>query len=132
MKEFRKKLARKIRGRFSIGNLTIYGDTAMDFGVTFWTKRFGYICFRLPMPCGIADKLQFGKGYKLRWHPLYLYISRNATPWAAVFMLGRKHSPKDWALARVRKHVFGWKYNAKDDFQYERLRQINNMLSFIN
>jgi hypothetical protein len=87
MKKLLKRFAKMIEGHFSIGNLTIFGDNAMHFGCHFWTKKYGYICWRLPLPCGISDKILYGD--KLYWKPLYFYISRNATPWAAVFMLGK-------------------------------------------
>lgn len=107
-------------GHKSIGKrLTIYGDNAMHWGVQFWTKRWGYICFRLPFrSCG-------------GWWPLYFYCSPNATPWAATFMLGRKHDPHDWALARIRRSCFGHNFNTdawNEDYDmtnYEILRGIN-------
>jgi hypothetical protein len=126
MKKLLERFAKAIEEHFSIGNLTVFGDNAMHFGCHFWTKKYGYICWRLPIPCGIADKIRCGD--KLYWVPLYFYISRNATPWAAVFMLGKKHSPRDWALARVRKMHFGWNYNGdNDDHQYGILQQINGL-----
>jgi hypothetical protein len=127
-RKIRNKIADAIDGHKHFKNLTVYGDNAMHFGCTYWTKKFGYICFRLPLPCGIADKLRYGKGNRLHWRPLYFYISRNATPWAAVFMIGKKHNRTDWVLARVRKAAFGWKYNSDDEYQHERLYQINNIL----
>lgn len=77
--KFMSLIEKKLSGHVTIGNLTIYGANAMHWGVTYWTKRWGYICFRLPLPC-------FG-----RWWPLYFYVSPNATPWAATFKLGKKH-----------------------------------------
>lgn len=126
-KKLLSKFANKIEEHISIGNLTIYGDNAMHFGCQYWTKRWGYICFRLPLFCGLADKINYS-GHKLYWRPLYFYVSRNATPWAAVFFIGKNHSKRDWALARARKHVFGWNYNTDDEHQYERLMQINHSL----
>lgn len=98
----------------SIGNLTIFGRNAMHFGITFWTKKYGYICFRLPLFC-------YG-----RWHPLYLYFSPNATPWASTFMLGRKHDRQDWTLARLRRYRLG--HNFDTDICRDELRRINNLL----
>lgn len=106
-------------GHISIGRLTVYGCNAMHWGVTFWTKRWGYICFRLPFRC-----------YR-RWWPLYLYCSPNATPWASTFMLGRKHNRDNWALARVRRRALrhNFKYESEpEDYNYKRLREINNIL----
>jgi hypothetical protein len=103
-----------IGGHKSMGKLTIYGYNAMHFGITYQTKKYGYICFRLPLRC-------FG-----RWYPLYFYLSPNATSWAATFMLGKKHDRDDWALARVRKARFG--HNFDTDKYRQELREINNML----
>lgn len=127
-RKIRTKIANSLENHISFKNLTIYGDNAMHFGCTYWTKKFGYICFRLPIPCGISDRLRYGKTEHLYWRPLYFYISRNATPWAAVFMLGKKHSKRDWALARLRKVVFGWNYNSDNEDQHEKLRELNNIL----
>ena len=119
------RLATAIEGHFSIGNLTVFGDNAMHFGCHFWTKTYGYICWRLPFPVGIADKIIYGD--KIHWAPLYFYISRNATPWAAVYMLGRKHSPGNWAVAKVRKRYFGWNYDSENEYHHRILMKINNL-----
>lgn len=125
MKSILRKIAKAISGSFSIGNLTVYGDNAMHFGCTYWTNRYGYICWRLPLPCGVSDKILYGD--KICWRPLYFYISRNATPLAAVFMLGKKHSPRDWKLAPIRKLYFGWNYNTDDEIQHNLLWKINGL-----
>lgn len=64
-------------GHLNIGKrITVYGENAMHWAVNIHTKRWGYVCFRLPVRC-------FG-----RWWPLYFYVSPNATPWAATFLIG--------------------------------------------
>lgn len=108
-----------LSGHINIGKrITIYGRNAMHWGVTIRTKKFGYICFRLPFTC-------FGK-----WWPLYLYFSPNATPWAATFMIGRKHDPRDWALSRVRRirlgHNFYYDSENDENGNYAELRRIND------
>ena len=103
-----------LSGHISIGNLTVYGRNAMHWGVTYWTKKWGFICFRLPLTC-------YGKLL-----PLYFYLSPNATPWASTFMLGKKHNRRDWALARVRKYRFGHGFNT-DDYR-EQLYKINQTI----
>ena len=113
-----------LTGHISIGRLTIYGRNAMHWGCHFYTKKYGYICWRLPLPC-------FG-----HWFPLYLYFSPNATPWAATFMLGKKHRESDWVRARIRYLVLGHnfkgdEYNKEFDISnYEVLRKINNLNMF--
>lgn len=64
------------RGHVNFGPVTLYGRNAMHWAVNI-KSRWGYICFRLPFRC-------FN-----RWWPLYLYISPDATPQSAIYMLGR-------------------------------------------
>lgn len=107
-------------GHINIGKrLTIYGNNAMHWGVTFWTKKYGYICFRLPFrSCG-------------KWWRLYFYCSPNATTWAATFMLGRRRNLEDWSQSRVRRSVLGHNFEIhgwNDEYQcqnYDILRGIN-------
>jgi hypothetical protein len=106
-------------GHLNIGKkITVYGRNAMSWGVNIQSKKYGYICFRLPFRC-------FG-----RWEPLYFYCSPNATPWAATFMIGKKHDSRDWALSRVRRvalgHNFYYDSENDDNGNYARLRQIND------
>lgn len=103
-------------GHISIGRLTVFGRNAMHWGVTFWTKRWGYICFRLPFFC-------FG-----RWWPLYFYISPNATPWASTFFLGNNHHKCDNNKKRapLRKQAFG--HNFSTEKNSEELTRINDMV----
>lgn len=63
-------------GHINFGPVTIYGRNAMHFAVNIRTRRWGFVCFRLPLFC-------FGK-----WWPLYWYCSPDATPHRATFRLG--------------------------------------------
>lgn len=66
---------RILRGHIRIGRATIYGANAMHWAVNVrW--RGTYWCFH-------PTTRTFGGHW--RW---YFYISRNATPWAATFLLG--------------------------------------------
>ena len=88
------RIRKALSGHIKIGKrITIYGRNAMRWGVTIWTNRYGYICFRLPFTC-------FGK-----WFPLYLYFSPNATPWAATLMLGKTDNER--AKSKLRKSALG-------------------------
>ena len=113
-----------LTGHISIGRLKIYGRNAMHWGCRFYTKKYGYICWRLPLPC-------FG-----HWFPLYLYFSPNATPWAATFMIGKKHSEADWVRSNIRYLVLGHNFKSdeyNEEFKvsnYEVLREINNLSKF--
>jgi hypothetical protein len=60
-------------GHLSIGSVVIYGENAMHWAINIETKRWGWVCFRLPFKC-------FGK-----WWPLYFYCSPDATPNSATF-----------------------------------------------
>ena len=112
-----------MEGHISIGNITIYGRNAMHWGVNIYTKKYGYVCFRLPLPC-------FG-----RWWPLYFYCSPNATSWAATFIIGKKHDRDDWALSRIRRLCLGHNFEVhgwNDEYEcenYEILRGINRSVS---
>ena len=106
------KIERILDGHVSIGRLTAYGANAMQWGCTFKTKRWGYLYWRLPLPC-------FG-----RWWPLYFYVSPNATPWAATFMMGKSHDVGDWKKAPLRRKAFGHNFNVNDN--YKRLHSIND------
>ncbi|HZK70125.1 MAG TPA: hypothetical protein VFD03_01215 [Clostridia bacterium] len=111
---------RFLSGHIKLGRLTLYGRNAMNWGCNIYTKKYGYICFRLPLTC-------FGK-----WHPLYLYFSPNGTPWASTFMIGKKHDTGDYALSRVRKYILGHNffYDSENDINgnYERLQRINRSI----
>lgn len=102
-------------GHWKFKNITVYGRNAMMWGVTIHTKKYGYICFRLPLPCH-------------GWHPLYLYFSPNATPWASTFHIG---GPKRWKKKRrraaiSRKNLLGHNFDADDETCKTLLRRINN------
>jgi hypothetical protein len=103
---------RRLGGHLKIGPVTIYGENAMHWGVNISTKRWGYVCFRLPFRC-------FG-----RWWPLYFYVSPNATPWAATFYLGRNNGEHLRLKSRMRREAFG--HNFDTDENYPFLREIND------
>lgn len=106
------RMEKTLSGHVNLGPVTLYGANAMHWAVNVWTERWGYVCFRLPLPC-------FG-----RWWPLYFYCSPNATPWAATFMLGKGHSYRDAVLARTRRRRFGHNFNT--DHHADELRTIND------
>lgn len=70
---------RLLGGHITIGRLTIYGRNAMHFAINYKSKKWGYICFRLPLFC-------FGK-----WWPLYFYLSPDGTPNEATFILPKNY-----------------------------------------
>jgi hypothetical protein len=70
-----RRIARALGGHVSLGPVTVYGRNAMHFAVNVHTKRWGYVCFRLPLRC-------FGM-----WWPVYFYCSPDGTPSAATFIV---------------------------------------------
>lgn len=99
-------------GHISLGSLTIYGENAMHWGVTIRSKRYGYICFRLPFK-------SFG-----RWIPLYFFLSPNATPWASTFYIGQNDWENQKELASKRRKAFG--HNFDTEICSDALGKINN------
>ena len=70
-------LEKHLGGHISPGwRFTLYGFNAMHVAAQIGTRRWGYICFHPPMRC-------FGQ-----WWPWYIYLSPNATPWAATWGVG--------------------------------------------
>jgi len=63
----------------NVGPITIYGENAMHWAVNI-NSRWGYICFRLPLRC-------FGA-----WWPLYFYVSDDATPCSAKFIIPESYA----------------------------------------
>lgn len=107
-------LGKRLGGQVSVGPVTVYGHNAMHWGVNVWTKKYGYVCFRLPFRC-------FG-----RWWPLYFYLSPNATPWAATFMLGKRARVEGRDTIRRRRAELGHNFKVNDDDVYQRLTAIND------
>ena len=107
-------LKKYFSGHIKIGPAIIYGMNAMHWAVNIKSKKYGYICFRLPFRC-------FG-----RWWPVYFYLSPNATPWAATFYIGGTEYSSDKVLAPVRRLRFG--HNFDTEKNGHALRQINDIL----
>lgn len=108
-----------LSGHINIGPITIFGENAMHWGVTISTIRWGYICFRLPFRC-------FG-----RWWPLYFYLSPNATPWAATFVLGSRFTEIDKIMARIRRTLFGHNFGTGEEFGKWN-RELHDHLEYIH
>ena len=79
-------------GHVNVGPVTVFGENAMHWGVTIVTQKWGYVCFRLPIP-------SFG-----RWWPLYFYVSPNATPWASTFYIGPSRTERTASVLRRNKY----------------------------
>lgn len=93
-------LDKHLSGHISFLNITIYGRNAMKWGVNIHTKKWGYICFNLPI---------FINGEISK---LYFYISPNGTPWASTYYLyGASKYNQDKLLSCLRKESFGHNFN---------------------
>jgi hypothetical protein len=93
-------LDKYLGGHISFKNITIYGHNAMNWGITIKTKKYGYICFRLPIPTFYNNRPV--------WKPLYIYFSPNGTPWACTFAFGKdKNIDYDFAKSKLRYVYLG-------------------------
>jgi hypothetical protein len=91
-------------GHISIGPVTIFGANAMRWSVNIRTRRWGYICFTLPV---LARYITRRDGS--RWWEWYFYLSPNGTPWAATFYRGSDR--REIIRAAIRKLNFGHAFN---------------------
>lgn len=106
-------------GHINIGkNITIFGANAMCWTVQIRTKKYGYICFTLPVP---AQK-RYNKNRGTSWYRWYIYFSPNGTPWASTYYFG--YDKLERIRAKIRKLNFGHAFDTHK-FQYE-LRLLNN------
>lgn len=85
----------------------------MHWAINLHTKRWGYVCFRLPFRCFSG------------WWPLYFYVSPNATPWAATFMLGKEVRQEGKTCVRRRRWELGHNFPVNNTDYYIKLLRIN-------
>lgn len=84
--------------------VTFYGFNAMWLTLQIHTRRWGYVCFRLPS-----------------WHPKMkwkFYVSPNGTPWACTFAIGPGHERGERERARTRRMLFGHNFDT-DEYRYD-------------
>lgn len=100
-----KKEAKKyfLGGKIKIGRLTIHGRDYTHWGLTFWTKKWGYICTRFPLPC-------FGQFWYWYW-----YLSPDTTISKSTYFIGKKYDKKEYALARLRKYYLGHNFDIESN-----------------
>ena len=104
-----------LSGHIFFGPVTIFGDNAMNFGVSIQSKKYGSINFRLPLPTGFFQRF--------KWHPLYFYVSPNGTPGSSTFYIGKSRN-EGWK-AKIRKELYG--HNFK-----QTVKQHSEMLSLLD
>lgn len=107
-------------GHTNIGPVTIFGANAMNWAVNIRTKKWGYICFTLPVLARFRRRANTGKLY-FDW---YFYLSPNGTPWAATFYIGTISTYKRNAKVRLKIFGHGFDSNKKRDELYK----LNQML----
>lgn len=81
-------------GHKHIGPVTIYGFNAMHVAVNVWSDTLGaYVCFHPTVRMN-------GRAW-----PWDFYVSRNATPWAAIVAFGPGLDGHEKAIARKRAEL---------------------------
>lgn len=105
-------------GHITIGKTTIYGANAMCWTINIHTKKYGYICLRLPSL----------RGKKYNMSP-YFYLSPNGTPWACTYYIGC--DKKEHIRAHIRKLYFGHNFICEGE-NYNTLLKINDKYSTFN
>jgi hypothetical protein len=90
--------------------VTVYGFNAMWLTIQVATHRWGYICFRPPT-----------WNPKLRWK---FYVSPNATPSIATFLIGSGVSKKEKRRATLRRQWLGHNFPVSD-YDYQALLEID-------
>lgn len=93
-------------GHVSFLGITIFGSNAMRWAVNIRTKRWGYICFTLP----VMARFVYRKD-GTRWWQWYFYFSPNGTPWAATFYKGS--DTNEHIRAKIRKMNFGHGFDSQ-------------------
>jgi len=95
-------LERYFGGSISIGPVTVYGYNAMHFALNVRT-RWGALCVH-------PTTRTFGG----HW-PWYIYVSKNCTPWAAVWGIGPGIDPTDMDKIAVRfwRWLHGRRFNVE-------------------
>lgn len=90
--------------------VTISGANAMWFTVQFHTRRWGWVCFRLPT-----------------WHPIFrwkLYVSPNGTPGTSTFAIGPGMPKDEKRRAYIRRKMLGHNFRV-DDYDYRSILEID-------
>lgn len=90
-------------GHRTLGRITLYAfDTAMHGAIEIWTPRWGCLCLAWP---------RLGRqGTSFR---ACAYLSPNATPWAATWMIGGDEGRHDRRMVRVRRALWGHGYDTE-------------------
>lgn len=109
-------------GHISIGPITIFGSNAMDWVCNIRTKKYGYVCFTLPVMAR-WKKLQNSNKRVFKW---YLYCSPNGTPWAATYYIGNDKETDLKVKTILRKRLFGHNWDTNNKNLYNINCVINN------
>lgn len=104
-------------GHVSFLGITIFGANAMRWAVNIRTKKWGYVCFTLPVLARFHTRRDGSK-----WWQWYFYLSPNGTPWASTFYRGSDRN--EIIRAQIRKLNFGHGFST-DKFIKE-LYALNN------
>lgn len=96
-------------GFISIGNVIIFGANAMNWTVQISTKKYGYICFTLPVLARWRRLENINKKV-FRW---YFYCSPDGTPSSSTYYIGS--NKWEGVKARIRKLVFGHNWRGEEN-----------------
>lgn len=94
-------------GHVNIGPITIFGANAMNWTVNIRTKRWGSICFTLP----VLARWQRDRYVEQKYYQWYFYLSANGTPWASTFYRGSNKN--EVIRAQIRKMNFGHGFDTR-------------------
>jgi hypothetical protein len=92
-------------GHISFGPITIFGANAMNWVMEIRIKKYGVLCFTLPVIARWRKNRYDGKKY-FQWH---IYLSPNCTPWACTFYRG--NNKNEVIRAQIRRLNFGHGFN---------------------
>lgn len=109
-------------GHISIGPITIFGANAMDWVCNISTKKYGCICFTLPV-LARWKKLRNSDKKAFKWH---LYCSPNGTPWAATYYIGNDKGEDLKVNSVLRKKLLGHNWDTNDTIKSETNQVIND------
>lgn len=103
-------------GHISFWGITVFGENAMNWAVNIRTKKYGYVCFTLPILRRLRNK---GRSHRWDW---YFYLSPNGTPNCSTFYRGSDKFEE--IRAKIRFLNLGHNFDTQK-FQ-KHYRKINN------
>jgi len=110
-------------GHLNFWGIAIFGANAMRWAVSIKTKRWGYICFTLP----VKARWIMGRDGKWRWN-WYFYLSPDGTPSGSTFYRGSDKS--EVIRAQIRRLNLGHGFSTRK--MYHELYAINRKFYYFH